>query len=211
MADETPVVPQGETPTPETPPSKADEALSALLSKHDNDASKVALMLLSENRDLREKNRDLRGKVTPAGAVVLAGDDATAWSELRALGKPADLKAALAERDTLKAETAAARRAETIRTAAEVVKFKPTVLSTLVQDLAITISDPDARGARTVTVKDGDKDVPLPQYAEQKWKDFLPSLKADVRPVGTPSTRPGSTAPPAPTAPERPRRPLGMI
>lgn len=177
----------------------ADEATKVykdLLAKHSNDAGTVAVLLANQTYELREKNRELRGKVPPDGAVVITGDEAAAWVAYLKLGKPADLAAAIAERNQFKADLDANRKAELVRDAAEIAGFKATVLTTLVkaEGCELTIGKPDAKGARSVTVKDGDKDVPLADYAESQWKDHLPALRADTaRPPGTP----GRDMPPA--------------
>jgi hypothetical protein len=189
----------------------AAKALSGLLAKHANDANAVALMLLTENRDYRARNAELKAKLPPDGHTTLPASEVDALTEYRKLGKPDELSAALAERAKATAELDSLRKAETVREAASLVGYKPGVLATLVRaeglDLAITT---DAKGVRSVTVKDGDKDVPLADLVSSKWSDLLPALKAEKTAQGTPS-RDTTRATPEPTGVADKDRTIGAL
>ncbi len=167
--------------------AKLTASLEALTKRHGS-SDAVAMQLLRETHDLREKNRQLRDRVPADGSLVLSAEDAKHWQAYQTLGKPADLSSALSERGQYKAELDGLRRARLIDEAATIAGFKPTVLATLVKadGIELTIGTPDDRGVRTVTVKDGDKNVPLAEFALSRWKDHLPALRAAPQSPGTP-------------------------
>ena len=167
--------------------SKVLEVLNGLVAKHGGESGALKT-LIGENFDLRTKNRDLRAKLPAEGSVVLAKTDADELAAYRGLNlSPKDLAAALSDGNQAKADLATLRTADTVRQAADLAGYKPTVLTTLVKasgvELAITEADDPKGGAakvRTVTVKDGDsKPVELGKYAEAHWTDHLPALKAE--------------------------------
>ncbi len=191
-------------------PDAAAKALSGLLAKHQNDANAVALMLLTENRDYRVKNAELKAKLPPDGHATLPASEVDALTEYRKLGKPDEIASALAERAKATAELESIRKAETVREAASLVGYKPGVLATLVRAEGLELAITDAKGVRSVTVKDGDKDVPLADLVSSKWSDLLPALKADRPNQGTPSR--DSTRPtPEPTGVADKDRTIGAL
>lgn len=210
MSDETPP-PKSETPPPVEPPKAPGpdlaKAIEGLLAKH-GDPNAALRVLLNENHTYRDTVRELKSKLPADGAVVLTGDDAQAWGEYRTLGKAAEVKKALDDGKAVASELSGLKRNEEVRTVAEIAGFKPSVLKTLAGDLAFEVKEEkgkDGKAVRVVHVKGADdKSVPLTEYAEKHWADFMPSLKggtvAPVRPLGTPAPRPGAPAPtPAPT------------
>lgn len=172
------------------------------LTKRHGSSDAVAMQLLQEAHAYRETIRDLKGKVPADGSLVLAADDARLWQAYQTLGKPPEITAALSERGQFKAELDGLRKERLVNEAAAIAGFKPTVLATLVKadGIDLTVSTPDDKGVRTVTVKDGDKDVPLAQFAEGRWKDHLPALKAATQPPGTPGRESPTPIPGAPAA-----------
>jgi len=66
-------------------------------------------------------------------------------------------------------------RTNTVNEAAKICGFKPQVLDKLSGGLELSVKDNNA----FVKTKDGE--VALGTYAESEWKDFMPSLKAEVQ------------------------------
>lgn len=191
-------------PTPEPKPAVTPEnATAAVIAKNGGDPSKAVLELTRENYKLRDKNRELRGKVTPEGAVILTGDDAKAWQAYRDLGKPEDLKATRDERDTLKADGAKRAKADLHQQIAGDT-FNVKVLSTLLDSNNVTVELREEKlGQKDIVtpyVKDGGKDVKLLDYAKKHWAEFLPSLIRQDAPKRGPFTpSPGSGGPSRPS------------
>lgn len=118
--------------------------------------------------------------------MELTDEEAARWERYRALGSPDDLETALRERDGL-------TRADLIRRAAAATGYREPVLARLSEGLTLSVEDNRAR----IVTEDGP--VPLREYAEREWADFLPSLKAEAESPRTPYVRQGgSDAPPPP-------------
>lgn len=172
------------TPTPAPAPSTdkgADltKALEGLLAKH-GDPNAALRVLLSENYEAREKNRELKAKVPAADALVLDAEKAKLFASYQALGSPEDIKGGLTERDEYKTKVTAHERAAEIATVAKLAEFDPEVLTTLAGDLQFSVEDAKDKAGKPIKVphvKDGDKTVPLADYAKSRWEKFLPSLK----------------------------------
>lgn len=163
------------------------EGMRALLDKHKGDAMAVVGILYNENFRLRESNRQMKDRQAPDGAVVLTGEDVQAWTAYQALGKPADLKTAVEERQTLQGKLAGMERETILRNVAEVAGYKPSVLANLDRiakaegkTLAFDVRETqqDGKPVRMAYVKDGDKELPIGDYANANWSDFLPALTA---------------------------------
>jgi hypothetical protein len=141
-----------------------------------------------ENYSLREKNRGLgdqvkalEGNQKPEGAVILTGDEATAYEAYKGLGKPDEIKTALDERQALSAEVATAKRDGTLRDAAGAAGFKFAVLKDRAGELPIEIREVEVQGKkvnRAFIKPEGGQEAELTAYAEQHWGDYLPALKA---------------------------------
>lgn len=168
-------------------PADVLKSFERLLERHGNSATTVAQLLFTENKELRDKVRQIEGKVPADGAVVLTGADVAAWDAYKALGKPDDIKQGLDERTQLQGQLSGAQRAETLRTVAEAVGYKPAVLSNLDRmakaegkELAFSVRDEqrDGKAVKVAYVKDGDKETPITDYAQSNWADFLPALSA---------------------------------
>lgn len=168
-------------------------AFQKLLEKHSNDGIRLAEKLFGENygyrseiRELKKQVGDLEGKVPANGAVVLTGDDIAAWSAYKALGKPDELKQGLEERGQLQGKLAGMQRDGLVRDVADVAQYKPGVLANLDRiaraegkELTYSVRDVTQQDGKTVKaafVKDGDKELPLSEYAQTNWADFLPAL-----------------------------------
>jgi hypothetical protein len=165
-----------------------------VLQQYGNDAIRMADRVAELERDnyrYREQKRDLtdrvkalEGKQVPEGAVVLTGDDAQSWQAFSALGKPDEVKAKLAERDTLATEVATTRRDGLLRDAAQAAGFKFSVLKdrvALAGDLPIEVREVDENGTkvnRAFVKPQGGGEKSLTDYAAEHWADYLPALTA---------------------------------
>lgn len=199
------------TTTPETPADAkgADlvKGVEGLISRH-GDPTAALRVLMGENYDLRDKNREILKRLPSEGSIVLTGDDAKRWGTYRELGEPAEIRRGLGERDQYKAESDGFRKAEVVRSAAEASGYDASVLSTLAKDLEIvmdTLKDErgnligkdgkllakDSKGVPAAFVKgEGEAMVSLETYAVEHWAKFMPSLKAEAeksRPIGSPT------------------------
>lgn len=196
-------------------PEAVIKSFERLLERHDNDSTNVGLLLFAENKELRDQNRALQGKVPKEGSVVLSTEEATAWNAYQALGSPADLQKTVDDHATLQGSVAQMQRESLLNSIAEQVGFKPKVLAQLDRmakaqgkDLAFSTretTNQDGKAIPVAYVKDGTLEKPLTDYAESEWADFLPSLRA-AAPSGNgapalpaprfPTQHPGSSAPP---------------
>jgi hypothetical protein len=148
--------------------------------------------LLSDNSQLREQRRtlrqevtDLKTKVPAADARMLTPEEAATYDAYAALGmKPADVKAAITERDTVKADLTTVRRNETIRGAAEAHGYKAAALAKLPslrdQDIAIEDVTVDGKPVKRAFVTADGKKTALPDYIQAHDAEFLPALATDT-------------------------------
>lgn len=185
------------TPTPApAPQGDVQASFDRLLSNRGGDSSAVGLMLYQENYQLREQKRQLQeqltqvqGRLPGEGSVVLNRAEAQRWQAYQALGNPEDVQTSLTELQTL-------RRNGELSKIAETAKYKPGVLQKLDKDaggLTYEVREVEENGKKEprafVTVKDqagAEQSVPLHQYAEQHWAEFLPALRAEQStPSGT--------------------------
>lgn len=199
------------TSAPSSEPEPSRPSASDTAQRFNGDQIRMAEKINDLERDnykerdkIRERDariRELEAKRTPDGALVLSGDDIALWEAYKGLGKPDEVSAKLtaateatAERDTLK-------RRDTIRQVADASGYKPAVLERLGADLTYEIKDVTENGktAKQVLVKDGDKTVPLKDYAAREWTDFLPALGGTEQPIvhGTPRRDVPRGTPPA--------------
>jgi hypothetical protein len=154
------------------------------LERFNNDAMLMANELYRENFRERESNRRLRDQVTelqgriPAeGAHVLSADEAKLWTAYQAMGQPTELQQRIEQGQTAIQERDGLRRDTTIRQAADAAGYKPSVLARLAGDVALSVREADGKQEALVTVE-GQQPVPLTEYAQQHWADFLPALTA---------------------------------
>ncbi len=138
---------------PETPNSGAGNEVQRrssadVLTQYGNDAVRMAdrvATLEGENYRYREQRRELQDEVKalkanqrPEGATILTGDEATAYDAYKALGKPAEIKTRLDERDTLATEVTTAKRDGTLRDAAQRYGYDYEALRAHSGDLPLT-------------------------------------------------------------------------
>ena len=172
-------------PTPVGAPADDRQNLQGLLQRHQGDAMAVIATLLSENHQLRDERRTLRGQVPAQGAVVLSGEAATQWQAYQQLGAPDALTQQLQAAETARQQLAGLQRSQLIRDVADAAGYKPAVLARLAGDtlaFAVRETTVDGKVAKTVVVTDGDTEQPLADYAKTQWADFLPSLTAAAPP-----------------------------
>lgn len=180
--------------------------LQGLLQRHNNDAMAVVATLLSENHSLRDERRSLRGQLPAQGAVVLTAEQATQWQAYQQLGGVETLQTALTERGTLQTQVAGFQREKQLGEVAGVAGYKASVLGQLpgADKLEFSIGEveKDGKKNKVVTVKDGDKQTPIADYAQSHWADFLPALQATThqqqQPSGTGWPRQDAGTSPAP-------------
>lgn len=172
-------------------------------------AQELTTMLAAANKRAEE----LESRVAPAGAVVLTGDDATRWAAFRDLGlAPDDVKAAVTERDTLRAQSAQRERAAKVMADAEAAGYAPKLVERLSRDpdaafevVAVADVERDGKPAGKVLQvrRAGTQDEPtdLDAYAATHFAEFAPALRATGAPTGTPATPARPAAPAYPAAP----------
>jgi len=195
---------------------KGAEGLQKKLEKFNGDALALATDLWADNYKFREQAREAKAKLEetekklPAeGAVVLTKADAERWKAYQELGKPEEIKAAVAERDTLKTENATVKREQTLRDVADVQGWNYSVIKRLADGLEFEIvdgKDKDGKAVKSanVVIVTGDKreSKPAAEYAEKEWSEFLPSLQKPSESERQEGTRfvkqaNGKTQPPA--------------
>lgn len=178
-------------------------AMQSLIEKQGS-SEKALELLLTENYELRAKNRTLREQIAekekdaPAeGSIILSPEEAKAWEAYKEIGKPEDLKKTVEERDTLKATANRLTREAEIASIAEAHGFNPKVLIRLAGDLEFEVKEIEHEGKKIsktsviIPSEDGKRTtaVALDEYADKNWKEFIPALKADTQkgsPNGTP-------------------------
>lgn len=153
-------------------------------------SSEAVSELLRDNfkqrEELRDLKRELKGKV-PEGGLVLDATQAAAWKQYQELGKPEDLKKSIETKVELEAKEKRRERAEQIAEAADAHGFRPEVLVRLVGDeeLRIDLKEEVVEGekvkvAYVTPAGDGATPMKLDDYADQKWKEFMPALTAEA-------------------------------
>lgn len=152
-------------------------------------AGKVAALEF-DLKAVRTDRDALRTQLPPEGSVILKGAEKDRWEAYSALGKPEDLKAALADRDTLTADKAKRDRTDSIRNAAEASGYKASVLERLAPaGVTFTVRD-ETKDGQTVKVayaKDGEgAETPLTDFVTKDFADFLPALTATATPASPP-------------------------
>ncbi|ULH15991.1 hypothetical protein MF271_04990 [Deinococcus sp. KNUC1210] len=131
-----------------------DEATKArnlqnLLDKNKGDAVALAAVLLAENNEARETIRTQKAELAkvqvPEGSVVLTKEQAAQWTEYQALGAPAEVKTKIETGAAAAEKLTGFEKKETLRSVAERVGYKPSVLEKLGGDLtrlALTAGGP---------------------------------------------------------------------
>lgn len=180
--------------TDENSSSDKDGAFQRLLDRYKNDGIAMAEKLFGENfayrtqiRQLEQQVLDVQGKLPAEGSVVLTGADAQTWAAYQALGKPDELRQGLEEKTQLQGKLQNMERETTLRNVAETVGYKAGVLANLDRmakaegkALAFDVRETtvDGKTVKAAFVKDGDKELPLTEYASTNWADFMPALTA---------------------------------
>lgn len=173
----------------------ADPAASfqRALERVQGDATRLASQLFDENYRLREDKRtlgaeltDTKKKIPAEGAVILTADEAKALDEYKALGTPSELKTRIDFFPTLEDENKSLKLRDSLREVAEVgiggSKLRFSVLEDRVKaagGMQFVVKEEGRDKRKVAYVKDGDKEIPLEQFAEKNWADYLPSLKAE--------------------------------
>lgn len=161
------------------PDPKPDASLQRRIKEAGN-AGALAGTLYAENQHLQSQNAALRAKLPKDGDVVLSGDDVAAWNEFRALNlKPAEIKAAVGERDTLKVTVARHDRDKALADHG----YKPETLGPLLPaDASIEEVDgpKDGKGNATKTLAirlaRADKPKPLAEFVDETLPAFKPVI-----------------------------------
>lgn len=151
-------------------------------------AEKSHADLAAKVAQLEADNRALRGRAAKDGEVVLTVDQAKAWAAYVAIGKPEEITSRLKDGDAARVENTTLRREANLSALASDMKWKPSALSKLAKDVEIVVKD-GADGKKVYSVKEGDKEIPLEQYAKANWEEFLPSLQATGSTGGTGSNQ----------------------
>lgn len=155
------------------------EQAFANLANRQGGTDAAGVLLLQENRayrdqirELQQQLQDLQGQVPADDAVVLSGDDATAWQAYQELGAPDELRQQREQYQTL-------QRRQLLTEAAKTAGYKVSVLEKLAGDVTVELREQrqDGKAMQLPYVVDGDNATLLTEYAEQHWTDFLPSLR----------------------------------
>jgi hypothetical protein len=185
---------------------KERQNLQKLLDRKNGDAIAVAQMLLGENADHRADKRELneklqnlqkdydelKGKVPGDDVVVLSKADADAFESYKTHGTPDEFKAVKEKVVTLETQNSEIQRETLLRDVASETGFKLSVLKDRDKNtpgLSYEIKDVEENGQKFkkafVKFKDGEgenapiKEEALDVFAESKWADFIPALKAE--------------------------------
>jgi len=181
----------GGTPPPAAPPADPTAAFQNLLARS-SDAAALARQLFEENFRYRTELREAQGKIPAQGAAVLTAEQATAWAAYQQLGAPDAVQTTIQQAKQL-------QRDLQIRDVAAASGYTLDVLRTLAGELTFEVRDEtkDNQPVKAVYVKVDGKDIPVEQYATEKWAAFLPALKpqAAAGQAGAPNT--GATNPAA--------------
>lgn len=195
---------------PNQPATDPTQAFQSRLQKMNGDAMAFATQLFDENFRLREDKRtiseklaEVEKKLPSEGAVVLSAEKAKEYESYKALGKFDELKTRIDAHANLETENSELKKKEVIREVAELHGYKATVLADrdkLAGGLEFVIKTDPQNKRKAAFVKEGDKDIPLTEYAESNWADYLPSLKVEQ---GQPQSQPrtGTGFDPRPMSP----------
>jgi hypothetical protein len=156
------------------------QSLSNLIQRQGGEGA-AATLLFHENRQYRDRIRQLEQQVPGQDAVVLSGDQVQAWQAYQGLGAPTDVQQRLTAAEQASTELATLKRAEQMRAVADAVGYKPGVLHKLADGLTLEMREEQVEGqaARVPYVVTGENQAqPLTDYAQQHWADFLPALQA---------------------------------
>lgn len=217
-------VPQGGNGGDDT--GSPSQNFQRLLERNNNDAMQLAGKLFDENyhyrqriRQLETQTRDLQGQVPGEGSVVLTGDEAQAWQAYRALGTPDEVKQGLDQRADYAKRLADAERETVLRQVADQAGYKPSVLAQLDRmaqaqgkalEFELREQEENGQTVQRSIVKDGETELPLSDYANQEWADFLPALTVQPSAPSAPSVPTGVRYPPQHPGSGTPSRPTDI-
>jgi hypothetical protein len=180
-----------------TPPAMSAEEIRSFVQNilSNGNVNQQVQTLMTDNFDLREKNRVLRGenevlkaKVPAEGSRVLNGEEAKTYEAFVALNlKPADITKLQQDHTALQGKVTAAERKGSIAQAAKVEGYDETVLGTLVGDheLSIASINEEVNGQTKavdrafIGIKGTDGAITktrLNEYIEKNHAKFIPSL-----------------------------------
>jgi hypothetical protein len=164
-------------------------AAFANLMARSSDAAALARQLFEENFRYRTELREAQGKIPAQGAAVLTAEQATAWAAYQQLGAPDAVQTTIQQAKQL-------QRDLQIRDVAAASGYTLDVLRTLAGDLQFEVRDEtkDNQPVQAVYVKVDGKDVPVEQYATEKWAAFLPALKPAAQANGQQQIAPNTGA-----------------
>lgn len=196
-----PPVKEPETPLP-TPAADPIEGFKVALGKHNNDALSLARESFSTAESLRTQLAETRAKLPKEGSVILAGDDVAAWEAFRALGKPDEIKATIAEHGTLKTQIAQRARQDLYGEISKSHGWNPAALADVpgIDEMDLIVKDGTRNGKPAKiahlreTVKEGDKEIvketPLDAHIQKTRPHLMPALTAGQA-AGTSRTQGG--------------------
>lgn len=179
------------------PVTDPTQAFQNALARNQGDAMALATRLFDENYQLRSRNREIQGLLPAQGAVVLPADQAATWQAYQQLGAADVVAGQLQAAQAAATELASLKRSSHLQDVAQIAGYKPGVLATLAGDKELLIRGEGS--ARTVAIKDGDREVALADYAKTQWADFLPALQATPTPASGTAFVSQHTAPAAAT------------
>jgi hypothetical protein len=147
--------------------------------------------LRADRRTLKEEVKELRTqlsdagvpeghKVVPSSAVVLDDKQKETWIGYQELGQLSDIRSAIEAGQSASDELLSMKRRQSINEVAEAMRWNPKVLARLGETLEYKVESDDKKGTR-VLVKEEDGDfLPLSDYADSNWSEFLPSLSTST-------------------------------
>lgn len=179
------------------------EALQKLLDKKNGDAMAVAMTLLSENFQLREKNRSLKEQIPQEGARVISKEESVDFDAFKALNlKPSDIKAKLEAHETVASENSALKKETVLRSVADAGYSFDALrdFDSLEGGLEYVLKDEtkDGKTVKQVSVRVDGKEQSLDDYALSRRPALASILKTSpTQGGGTPYVpqSPGGRAP----------------
>ncbi len=130
-----------------------------------------------DRRDLQARVRELEKSAPEEGGLVLNKEQAEQWQQYQQIGKPDALKAGQEKLTALERQAAIAHAA---KHAAPGVAYNDLVLSQLVPESAVlavkAVKDAEGNETQVATIKVGNEEKPLADYAAAHWEPFMPAL-----------------------------------
>lgn len=159
------------------PTNEIQASLQRLIERNSGGVDGVAQLLFRENHDYREQLRTLKAQLPPEGAVVLTGDQVQAWQAYTALGDHATLGTQVQELTQARQQLAALQQQITLNEASQLLGWKAAALQRLARADGVAIEIEERDGSRIPVVRESErKTIPLAEWAQQHWAEFLPAL-----------------------------------